>query len=336
LEHLLWLSLPENNDIMVTAGISPHLAISIVVPVYNEQEVFPALIQRLMSLLDELGKAVEVILVDDGSCDSTGQLIDHVCGADARFIGLHLSRNFGHQAAVSAGIAHAKGEAIAVIDGDLQDPPELIPVLLNKMREGYDVVYAIREDRKEHVLKRFCYSLYYRLLAALSPIPIPLDSGDFGIISRKVADVLNSMPERRRFVRGLRSYAGFSQIGLPYRRAPRASGCPKYSLLKLLRLAADGIFTFSELPLRISTLIGLMVAILSLAYGVYLLAWRLTTQQQLPGFATLAIGLFFLGSVQLICIGILGEYIGRIHSEVKQRPPYIIREIKSRNIFLNQ
>jgi len=318
---------------MVSAIISPPLDISIIVPLYNEQDVFPALAERLISLLDELGKAVEVIFVDDGSCDLTGRLIDQLCGADVRFVGLHLSRNFGHQAAVSAGIAHAKGEAIAIIDGDLQDPPELIPALLKKMREGYDVVYAIREDRKEHFLKRLCYSVYYRLLAALSPIPIPLDSGDFGIISRKVADVLNSMPERRRFVRGLRSYAGFPQIGLPYRRAERASGCPKYDLLKLFRLAADGIFTFSELPLRISTLVGLGVAILSLAYGIYLLAWKLTTQQQLPGFATLAIGLFFLGSVQLICIGILGEYIGRIHSEVKQRPLYIIREIKSRNIL---
>jgi polyisoprenyl-phosphate glycosyltransferase len=313
----------------VVKKFSTHLGISIVVPVYNEHEVFPALVTHLKLVLDQLNDAAEVLFVNDGSCDSTEQLIDEICEEDDRFIGVHLSRNFGHQAAVSAGMAQARGEAVAVIDGDLQDPPEFIPEMLKKMREGYDIVYAIREDRKESMVKRLSYTTYYRLLAALSPIPIPLDSGDFGIISRRVVDIINSMPERHRFVRGLRSYVGFRQVGFPYQRAQRTFGYPKYSFVKLCTLAADGIFAFSELPLRIATVVGLVVAGLSLIHGTYLVLWRLITQEELPGFATLAVGLFFLGSVQLICIGILGEYIGRIHSEVKQRPSYIVREIKS-------
>jgi dolichol-phosphate mannosyltransferase len=229
--------------------------------------------------------------------------------------------------AVCAGLELARGSAVAVLDGDLQDPPEILPQFYAKLREGYDVVYAVRQNRKESLLLRLLYWIFYRFLAAMTPIAIPLDSGDFSIMSRRVVDALKKMPERRRFVRGMRSYVGFRQTGMAYDRHERASGRSKYSLRKLLGLAADGIFTFSETPLRLATLVGIASAGFSLCYGTFLLIQRLLVGYNLPGFATLAVGLFFLGGVQLICLGILGEYIGRIHHEVKMRPPYIIERV---------
>jgi dolichol-phosphate mannosyltransferase len=230
--------------------------------------------------------------------------------------------------AVCAGLEHARGDAVGVLDGDLQDPPELLPQFLAKLQQGYDVVYAIRRARKENPLLRVLYWSFYRLLAALTPIEIPLDSGDFGLMTRRVVNLLKSMPERRRFVRGMRSYVGFRQTGLAYEREERAGGRSKYSLRKLIALAADGVFTFSETPLRLATVMGLSSAGLALCYGCYLFLWRLFSGEKLPGFATLAVGLCFLGGVQLICLGILGEYIGRIHHEVKQRPPYIVERVE--------
>jgi dolichol-phosphate mannosyltransferase len=233
---------------------------------------------------------------------------------------------------VCAGLEMARGEAAAVLDGDLQDPPEILPAFYAKLQEGYDVVYAIRQQRKEILPKRFLYWAFYRLMAALTPIEMPLDSGDFGIMSRRVVEALKTMPERRRFVRGMRSYVGFRQTGLAYERHERAGGQPKYTFCKLLMLAADGIFTFSEIPLRLATLAGLFAAGFSILYGFYLLIQRIFVGYNLPGFATLAVGLFFLGGVQLICLGILGEYIGRIHHEVKQRPPYIIERVDRKSM----
>jgi dolichol-phosphate mannosyltransferase len=215
-----------------------------------------------------------------------------------------------------------------VLDGDLQDPPEILPAFLNKLAEGYDVVYAIRRSRKENIVLRLLYWSFYRLLAALTPIRRPLDTGDFGLMTRRVVEALRTMPERRRFVRGMRSYVGFRQTGLVYERQQRAGGSSKYSFRKLLALAADGVFTFSEAPLRLATVLGLSAAGLALAIGAYMFVWRIFSGQQLPGFATLAVGLFFLGGIQLICLGILGEYIGRIHHEVKQRPAYIIDRVE--------
>jgi glycosyltransferase involved in cell wall biosynthesis len=305
--------------------------LSLVIPLFNEAIIFDQLKRRLMVALPSLPAPVEVLLVNDGSTDETGNLIGQLCRQDTRFVGIHLARNFGHQMAVCAGLEYASGDAVAVLDGDLQDPPEIIPAFYAKLCEGYDVVYAIRQKRKENPLMRFFYWAFYRLMAVMTPIEIPLDSGDFGIMSRRVVEALKAMPERRRFVRGMRSYIGLRQTGLSYERQQRAGGQPKYTFRKLLALAADGIFTFSETPLRLATLVGFCVAGVSILYGLYLFFQRLIVGYNLPGFATLAVGLFFLGGVQLICLGILGEYIGRIHHEVKQRPPYIVDRVERRS-----
>jgi dolichol-phosphate mannosyltransferase len=315
------------NSLNAASQQPEDVKLSVVIPVFNEAAVFGQLKRRLVESLLLLPAPTEVLLVNDGSGDSTGALISELCRQDGRFVGVHLTRNFGHQMAVCAGLELARGEAVAVMDGDLQDPPEILPAFYAKLREGYDVVYAIRRQRKEILFKRFMYWAFYRLMAALTPIEIPLDSGDFGIMSRRVVDALKTMPERRRFVRGMRSYVGFRQTGVAYERQERAGGQPKYTFRKLLMLAADGIFTFSEIPLRIATLVGLFTAGFSILYGAYVLIERIFIGFNLPGFATLAVGLFFLGGVQLICLGILGEYIGRIHQEVKQRPPYIIEHV---------
>jgi dolichol-phosphate mannosyltransferase len=318
----------KNVNLSPGQSIASPKAVSLVIPLYNEAAVFDQLESRLGKVLDLLPASTEVLLVNDGSTDTTGQRISELCKRDPRFTGVHLSRNFGHQLAVCAGLDLSRGEAVAVLDGDLQDPPEILPAFLNKLAEGYDVVYAVRRDRKEHLVLRVLYWTFYRVLAALTPITMPLDSGDFSMMSRRVVEALKMMPERRRFVRGLRSYVGFRQTGLAYERQQRAGGASKYSFGKLVALAADGLFTFSEAPLRIATLMGLSAAGLALAVGTYFFVWRLFSGRELPGFATLAVGLFFLGGIQLICLGILGEYVGRIHHEVKQRPPYIVERVE--------
>jgi dolichol-phosphate mannosyltransferase len=301
--------------------------LSIVIPLFNEEEVFPQLIARLTATLDSLPLSAEVILVDDGSTDATRRLATRACEEDPRFRLVVLSRNFGHQLAVSAGLRHAAGQAVAILDGDLQDPPEILHEFYRKLSEGYDVVYAIRRQRKEGLLKRVAYWGFYRLLRAVASIDIPLDSGDFCILSRRMVQQINAMPERHRFVRGLRSWIGFRQTGHEYSRAARVSGQSKYTLTKLLRLACDGLFTFSEAPLRLATFLGLIVALGAFGYGTFIALWRLLSSQEVPGFATLAAGMFFLGGVQLICLGIVGEYIGRIHNEVKGRPPFIVDQL---------
>jgi dolichol-phosphate mannosyltransferase len=300
--------------------------LSMVVPLYNEREVFPELVTRLDSVVRGLGGRCEVILVDDGSADGTGAVIEKACAARPWCRGVLLSRNFGHQVAVTAGMRHARGDAVAILDGDLQDPPEMVAGFLEKLREGYDVVYAVRRERKEGVLKRAAYSAFYRLLRSLATVPIPLDSGDFCVVSGRVARLMNGMPERHRFVRGLRSWVGFRQTGREYPRDARAAGRSKYTWGKLLSLAFDGIFTFSERPLRWSTQFGVLIAAGAFLWSAYIVLWRLLspTAVAIPGWATLAAGMFFLGGVQLISIGILGEYVGRIHNEVKRRPLYVV------------
>ena len=300
------------------------IELSIVVPLYNENEVFGELVNRLAAVLEGLPFHAEVIFVDDGSADGTGELIREACEKDDRFRGAVLSRNFGHQLAVTAGLHYASGNAVAVIDGDLQDPPEIILDFYRKLQEGYDVVYAIRRKRKENLFKRAAYRFFYRILRKLATIPIPLDSGDFCIMSRRVVQLINAFPERHRFIRGLRSWSGFRQVGYSYERDARVYGQSKYTLSKLMLLALDGIFTFSEKPLRWATYMGGTVALLSFIWAARTFVWRLVSNTPLPGFATLAVGMFFLGGVQLITIGILGEYIGRIHNEVKGRPLYVV------------
>ncbi len=309
---------------MTTTKHPPEL--SLVIPLYNESEVLPQLLARLDAALPRLGAGTEVIFVDDGSGDGTPELIDRACRERPWCRGVMLSRNFGHQIAVTAGMQHARGRAVAILDGDLQDPPEVVAEFHAKLKEGYDVVYAVRRKRKEGILKRAAYALFYRLMRALSTIPIPLDSGDFCVMTRRVVDRINAMPERHRFVRGLRSWVGYRQTGHEYPRSARAAGESKYSFSKLLKLAFDGIFTFSEAPLQWSMQFGFLVSAVSFAWGAYIVLWRLCVPgaTSLPGWATLTVGMFFLGGVQLFSIGILGEYVGRIHNEVKGRPLFIV------------
>ena len=305
-----------------------QIELSLVVPLFNESEVFEKLTQRLIATMDQAPFACEAILIDDGSTDGTRDHITHLCQTDPRFRGVLLSRNFGHQKAVSAGLDHARGKTVGVIDGDLQDPPELLLDFHKKLSAGYDVVYAVRKNRKENFLKRFCYFAFYRLLQKVSTVDIPLDSGDFCLMNRDVVDQIRCMPERHRFIRGMRSWVGFRQTPYEYDRSSRQAGDSKYSIAKLLKLALDGVFTFSETPLRIATCCGATVATFAMLWAVYILGWRLLGDaNQLPGFATTACGMFFLGGVQLICLGILGEYIARIHSEVKRRPIYIVEKV---------
>jgi glycosyltransferase involved in cell wall biosynthesis len=307
------------------AANGPRINVSVVIPVYNEESVLPAVFARLRVLeKDNSDFSFQFLFVDDGSTDRTRNILEAAHYEDGYGL-ISFSRNFGHQAAVSAGIKYASGEYVAIIDGDLQDPPEAIPEMVSLLvRTGADVAFGVRRQRKEMFLKRLSYFAFYRLLRQLTPISIPLDSGDFSVFSSRVARVINDMPEKHRFVRGLRSYAGFRQVPFFYSRCSRVAGEPKYTFAKLVGLAADGIFTFSEIPLKISTFVGLAISIASFLIGFTLLIWRLVSGAVLPGFATISIGLFFLGGVQLLCLGILGEYIGRIHSEVKMRPSFVV------------
>jgi len=283
--------------------------------------------------LTDLGVAWEVILIDDGSADNTYELLAAMHRADPRFKVVSLSRNFGHQSAIGAGLAFASGNAMGILDADLQDPPEVLVRAFHKLREGYDVVYAVRRKRKENLVKRAAYALFYRVLAFVAEVDIPLDSGGFCVMTRRVATVLRQMPERNVFLRGLRAWAGFRQIGLDYERAALAAGETKYQFRKLLRLAADGVFAFSLLPLRLATYLGLCALGCSVSAGVFVLIWRLCgfrfmgyTAHDLPGWTAISSGLLFMGGVQFLMLGSLGEYIGRIYTEVKQRPRWIVRE----------
>lgn len=307
--------------------------ISIIVPCYNEQDVLPELFARLDSAAAAWGLDHEVLCVDDGSQDRTWELLKAQNQKDPRWRCVSFARNFGHQIAVSAGLFYADGDAVVVMDADLADPPEEIFRLLEKWRAGYDVVYAVRQKRKEGGLKRLCYWTFYRLMARLVPFEIPLDTGDFCLLSRRTVEVINSLPERNRFVRGLRAWSGFRQTGVVYERAARFAGTTKYSFSKLLKLATDGLFSFSTVPLRVATYLGLSVsafaffgAILTLIQKLFAAQLKRVGLDPVAGFPTIVISVLFLGGVQLICLGILGEYIGRIYEEVKGRPLWILRD----------
>lgn len=309
--------------------------ISIVIPIYNEEENLQNLYTRLTNAAPSWKEDYEIVLIDDGSRDSSLTMMRVMAEKDSHVRVIKLSRNFGHQPAISAGIQEAKGDAIIIMDGDLQDPPEELYRFLDKWREGYEVVYAVRTKRKEGFFKKLAYSSFYRIMAAISDIEIPLDSGDFCVMDRKVVNVLvHDMPEQIRFIRGMRAYAGFKQIGVTYERAERAAGEVKYTFKKLVQLALDGLFGFSSFPLRLSTYLGISIAIPSLIIGVFFLVHRMFgfkvfghTPEETPGLASLAVGMFFLGGVMLTMLGIIGEYISRIYIEVKKRPFFVIDEI---------
>lgn len=308
--------------------------ISIVIPLFNEDVVLPRLWEILKCEQEAWAQSSEFIFVDDGSTDKTLQLLADIAQNNSNVTVLSLSRNFGHQAAICAGLKYSKGDAVILMDGDLQDPPEVISRFLEKWDQGFDVVYAIRKNRKESFLKRICYYVFYRFLHRLSELKIPVDAGDFCLMSRRVVDILNNMPEVGRFIRGMRAFAGFKQIGIEYEREERAAGIPKYTLKKLMQLALDGLFDFSKFPLRLSGYIGLIVALPSLFLGIFFLIQRIFdlkifgySPADVPGLASLAVGMFFLGGVNLLMLGVIGEYVGRIYSEAKQRPTYIVRDI---------
>ncbi|HUP59005.1 MAG TPA: glycosyltransferase family 2 protein [Thermoanaerobaculia bacterium] len=310
--------------------------ISLVVPVHNEEPVLSLLLDRIRSASQAWGEDHELVFVDDGSTDRSLAILMDAAERDSRIRVIKLSRNFGHQAAITAGIQLATGDAVVTLDADLQDPPEEIPRLLEKWREGYQVVYGIRTGREESLPKRAAYAMFYRALHSISDVEIPLDSGDFCLLDRKVVDALNVLPERVRFVRGLRAYVGFKQTGVAYKRAARAAGTPSYTFRGLIELAIDGLFGFSMVPLRLASYLGFVIAIPSFLAGLYFIIHRLFNfpvfghrATETPGLAALAVGLFFLGGLILIILGIIGEYLGRIYIEVKHRPPYIVDFVHS-------
>jgi dolichol-phosphate mannosyltransferase len=311
--------------------------ISLVIPVYNEEENLPLLWQRIRQAAAELWKGEEytVVFVDDGSRDRSLEILKKLAADNPEIRVVKLSRNFGHQAALSAGLHHAPGDAVVFMDADLQDPPEVVAQFLDRWREGWDVVYAVRRARKEAFWKRWSYGLFYRALRRLSSIEIPVDSGDFCLMDRRVVEIIkHEMPEQAPFLRGLRAYAGFKQTGVEYDRPERAGGDPKYSFNDLVQLAISGVVGFSFVPLKIATWIGFLVAVPSFLIGMFFVIHRIFNfpflgryATETPGLATLAVGQFFLGGLILIMLGILGEYIGRIYLEVKKRPGFIVDEI---------
>src|SRR5215210_4629312 len=302
-------------------------SVSVVIPCFNEEANLRETHRRVTEAISRAGIQYEIVYVDDGSRDLTAELLRQLQANDEHVRVVYLSRNFGHQFAVSAGLDHASGGAAVIMDADLQDPPEVAVEMIRRWQEGYDVVYGVRTDREgETRFKLLTATLFYRLIRWLSDTEIPLDTGDFRLLDRKVVDAIVSMPERDRFVRGMVSWAGFRQIGVPYRRAARFAGETKYPLTKMVRFALDGILSFSVKPLRLSTLMGFVSAGLALTAILYALAMRLFTQRWVTGWTALMIAILFLGGAQLISLGIIGEYIGRLYGEAKRRPLYLVRE----------
>jgi len=315
-----------SNTHTLRAGLNCPV-LSVVIPVFNEQENLEELYARLIRQLNQAEPSFEIVFVDDGSRDGSLDMLTQFAQNDARVTVISFARNFGHQAAISAGLDQARGNAVIVMDADLQDPPEVLGQFIAKWREGHDVVYAIREHRKEGWFKRTSYAMFYRLLQRVANINIPLDAGDFCIMDRRVVDLLVKMPERNRFVRGIRSWVGLDQIGLPYERAARYAGETKYSYGKLITLALDGLISFSFLPLRIIALAGVLISLVSIILAISYAVQKITVGLYPPGFATTIVAILFLAGIQLITIGVIGEYVGRIFEEVKRRPMYVVRQV---------
>ena len=307
------------------------MLVSVIIPCYNEAAVLPETRRRLAEVADRLASegAFEFIFVDDGSRDETARVLHELAGADARVRGLRLSRNFGQQIATTAGLEHAAGDAVVVMDADLQDPPELIEAMLARWREGYHVAYAQRTERTgETAFKLWSAKIFYRLVQRISRVSIPSDTGDFRLMDRRVVDAFLRMPERDRFIRGMVSWVGYRQVAVPYKRAPRFAGRTNYPLLKMIRFAIDGIVSFSFAPLRLAVWTGFFAigcAFLGIIYAI-LLRFFADPSQWVRGWASIFVAILFMGGVQLISLGIIGEYVGRIYGEVKQRPLYLVWE----------
>ena len=317
----------DNGNVGPVSG-QGSVRYTVVIPIHNEKENLPELERRLSEVLKKLDEPYEVIFVNDGSSDDSKEILERFAERDSRVKVIDLSRNFGHQMALYAGMRRAAGEAVILMDGDLQDPPELIPQLVERWSQGSFVVYAIRQKRKEGFWKRAAYVMYYRLLRVIAYVDLPLDAGDFCLMDRRIVSLLCNMPERNKFLRGLRSWVGFQQSGVVYERDARYAGKTKYTLRKLIKLALDGLISYSYFPLRLSVWLGSIISLCSFALGVFYFFQSFLAHEYIPqGFTTLAVLMLFLGGIQLLSLGLIGEYIGRIYDEVKRRPEYVEREL---------
>ncbi len=306
---------------------SKKMLISVTAPVFNEIELLPEFYRRIRAVMEEMGEAWELVLVDDGSSDGSTDVIRELANEDDRVRPVIFARNFGHQVAITAGLDFSRGDAVVIMDSDLQDPPEVIPDLVAKWREGFEVVHAVRAEREgETAFKKLTAAIFYRLINRITDVDIPLDTGDFRLLDRKAADTLRTMRERHRFPRGMAAWVGFNQVGVQYKRAARTAGETKYPFRKMLRLAINAITGFSYFPLQIATYLGFFSAGLSALAIPVVIILRLAGNEAFFGQATTLIAVLFLGGVQLISLGILGEYLGRIYDEAKGRPLYIVRE----------
>ena len=302
--------------------------LSIGIPIHNEQEVLPELLTRLLAVLDRVpGGPHEVVFVDDGSTDGSRSLLTAAAARDARIKVIAFSRNFGHQAALGAVLDFAKGDAVVLMDGDLQDEPEIIPELVRLHQAGAEVVYTRRAARREGWLLRLAYTVYYRVVSSVAEVPLPRDSGDFSLLGTRVVAALRRMPERQRYLRGLRAWVGFKQVSVDVQRGARAAGKPKYTAWRLVQLALDGICSFSIVPLRAATLAGLTAIALAVAFSLYAIYVRIVVGTAPVGFTASLLITTLLSGVQLLFLGVIGEYLGRIYAETKGRPPYIVAEI---------
>jgi glycosyltransferase involved in cell wall biosynthesis len=304
-----------------------NIKYSIIAPIFNELDNLPELYARVRDTMSATGETWELILVDDGSTDGSTERIRELAAKDKHIRPIIFARNFGHQIAITAGWDYARGDAVIIIDADLQDPPETIPEMIAKWKEGFEVVYAVRAEREgETWFKKVTAAAFYRIIYRITDVKIPVDTGDFRLMDRKVVDVLKQMPERHRFPRGMSAWVGFRQVGVPYKRAPRHAGVTKYPFKKMLRLALNAITGFSYFPLQLATYIGFVAAAVSILAIPVVIFMRLAGHSAFLGQATTLIAVLFLGGVQLISLGVLGEYIGRIYDEAKGRPLYIVRE----------
>lgn len=299
---------------------------SIVIPIYNEQEILPELYRRLTAVIDSFDGETEVIMIDDGSADASYAELQKIHQKDHRYKLLRLARNFGHQVALTAGIDSAAGDAVILMDGDLQDPPELLPRMIEQWKEGYHVVYTVKRSRKENMFKRFAFASFYRLMHTFSAISIPMEAGNFSLMDKKVVQVLQHMPERNRYLSGMRAWAGFRQTGVEFDRDARFAGRPKMTIKRLIKLALDGLISFSNAPLRLAIYVGLASAGISFLGAAYVIYEKLFTNKAILGWASTIVAITFIGGMILLTLGFIGEYIGRIYDEVKQRPIYIVQD----------